>query len=154
MPVDNSSCVTCVSVFSSFVLFPFPNSHPCSSLPSFRFRLGDTLAHRSHGTHMIGYAMTAVSITTPDCTDSACQWTVPTSLGSDSSPLPSRQYVPHSLRPSLPQPTQSSTARTNEAINSNLDDSEGEEGPDDGPGMSDVTFAPEGRFPSLCCFLS
>jgi len=67
----------------------------------------------------------------------------PSSSSSDSSSPPPQQYAPHSSHPSLPQPTQSSTASVDdEAINSDLDDSdsEGEEDPDDGPGVSDIVF--------------
>jgi transcription initiation factor TFIIA large subunit len=67
----------------------------------------------------------------------------PSSSSSDSSSPPPQQYAPHSSHPSLPQPTQSSTASADdEAINSDLDDSdsEGEEDPDDGPGVSDIVF--------------
>jgi len=67
----------------------------------------------------------------------------PSSSSSDSSSPPPQQYAPHSSHPSLPQPTQSSTASADdEAINSDLDDSdsEGEEDPDEGPGVSDIVF--------------
>ena len=67
----------------------------------------------------------------------------PSSSSSDSSSPPPQQYAPHSSHPSLPQPTQSSTASVDdEAINSDLDDSdsEGEEDPDEGPGVSDIVF--------------
>jgi len=67
----------------------------------------------------------------------------PSSSSSDSSSPPPQQYAPHSSHPSLPQPTQSSAASADdEAINSDLDDSdsEGEEDPDDGPGVSDIVF--------------
>ena len=67
----------------------------------------------------------------------------PSSSSSESSSPPPQQYAPHSSHPSLPQPTQSSAASADdEAINSDLDDSdsEGEEDPDDGPGVSDIVF--------------
>ncbi|KAI0302683.1 transcription factor IIA, alpha/beta subunit [Russula brevipes] len=67
----------------------------------------------------------------------------PSSSSSDSSSPPPQQYAPHPSHPSLPQPTQSSTASVDdEAINSDLDDSdsEGEEDPDEGPGVSDIVF--------------
>jgi transcription initiation factor TFIIA large subunit len=67
----------------------------------------------------------------------------PSDSSSDSSSPPPQQYAPHSSHPSLPQPTQSSTASVDdEAINSDLDDSdsEGEEDPDEGPGVSDIVF--------------
>lgn len=67
----------------------------------------------------------------------------PSSSSSDSSSPPPQQYAPHSSHPSLPQPTQSSAASADdEAINSDLDDSdsEGEEDPDEGPGVSDIVF--------------
>ena len=67
----------------------------------------------------------------------------PSDSSSDSSSPPPQQYAPHSSHPSLPQPTQGSTASADdEAINSDLDDSdsEGEEDPDDGPGVSDIVF--------------
>src|SRR5216684_6778933 len=67
----------------------------------------------------------------------------PSSSSSDSSSPPPQQYAPHSSHPSLPQPTPSSTVSADdEAINSDLDDSdsEGEEDPDEGPGVSDIVF--------------
>ncbi|KAI0305392.1 transcription factor IIA, alpha/beta subunit [Multifurca ochricompacta] len=67
----------------------------------------------------------------------------PSSSSSDSSSPPPQQYAPHSSHPSLPQPTQGSTiSADDEAINSDLDDSdsEGEEDPDEGPGVSDIVF--------------
>ena len=67
----------------------------------------------------------------------------PSSSSSDSSSPPPQQYAPHPSHPSLPQPTQSSaTSADDEAINSDLDDSdsEGEEDPDEGPGVSDIVF--------------
>jgi transcription initiation factor TFIIA large subunit len=67
----------------------------------------------------------------------------PSSSSSDSSSPSPQQYAPHSSHPSLPQPTQSSTASAgDEAINSDLDDSdsEGEEETEEGPGVSDIVF--------------
>jgi transcription initiation factor TFIIA large subunit len=67
----------------------------------------------------------------------------PSSSSSESSSPPPQQYAPHSSHPSLPLPTQSSTASADdEAINSDLDDSdsEGEEDPDEGPGVNDIVF--------------
>ncbi|KAI0268824.1 transcription factor IIA, alpha/beta subunit [Gloeopeniophorella convolvens] len=66
------------------------------------------------------------------------------SSSEEDSPPPSQQYAPHSSHPSLPQPTQGSAASVDdEAINSDLDDSdsEGEEDPEEGgPGESDIVF--------------
>ena len=76
----------------------------------------------------------------------------PSSSSSDSSSPPPQQYAPHSSHPSLPQPTQSSTASVDEeAINSDLDDSdsEGEEDPDEGPGVSDIVFCTYDKVPGL-----
>lgn len=67
----------------------------------------------------------------------------PSSSSSDSSSPPPQQYAPHSSHPSLPQPSQGSAGGADdEAINSDLDDSdsEGEEDPEDGPGVSDIVF--------------
>jgi transcription initiation factor TFIIA large subunit len=67
----------------------------------------------------------------------------PSSSSSDSSSPPPQQYAPHSSHPSLPQPSQgSAVSADDEAINSDLDDSdsEGEEDPDEGPGVSDIVF--------------
>ncbi|KAF8268620.1 transcription factor IIA, alpha/beta subunit [Lactarius quietus] len=67
----------------------------------------------------------------------------PSSSSSDSSSPSPQQYAPHSSHPSLPQPSQGSTAGADdEAINSDLDDSdsEGEEDPEEGPGVSDIVF--------------
>jgi transcription initiation factor TFIIA large subunit len=76
----------------------------------------------------------------------------PSSSSSDSSSPPPQQYAPHSSHPSLPQPTQSSAAGADdEAINSDLDDSdsEGEEDPDDGPGVSDIVFCTYDKVPGV-----
>jgi transcription initiation factor TFIIA large subunit len=67
----------------------------------------------------------------------------PSSSSSDSSSPSPQQYAPHSSHPSLPQPSQSSAGGVDdEAINSDLDDSdsEGEEDPEEGPGVSDIVF--------------
>ncbi|THH18740.1 hypothetical protein EW146_g2279 [Bondarzewia mesenterica] len=68
----------------------------------------------------------------------------PSSSGSDSpSPSPP-QYAPRSSHPSLPQPVQQPASKPDdEAINSDLDDSdsEGEDDPEEGgPGDSDIVF--------------
>ena len=68
----------------------------------------------------------------------------PSSSGSESpSPSPP-QYAPRSSHPSLPQPVQQSPSKPDdEAINSDLDDSdsEGEDDPDEGgPGETDIVF--------------
>ncbi|KAH9176795.1 transcription factor IIA alpha/beta subunit [Lactarius sanguifluus] len=67
----------------------------------------------------------------------------PSSSSSDSSSPSPQQYAPHSSHPSLPQPSQGSAGGVDdEAINSDLDDSdsEGEEDPEEGPGVSDIVF--------------
>jgi transcription initiation factor TFIIA large subunit len=66
----------------------------------------------------------------------------PSSSGSDSPSPPT--FAPRSQHPSLPQPPQAtSAAADNEAINSDLDDSDSEEEEDaqeDGPGEGDIVF--------------
>ncbi len=76
----------------------------------------------------------------------------PSSSSSDSSSPSPQQYAPHSSHPSLPQPSQGSAGGADdEAINSDLDDSdsEGEEDPEEGPGVSDIVFC---TYDKVCHF--